>query len=241
MKVATASQTVEVTGQVPVLNTAESRNQMTLATSALSSLPLAGRNMVSLVTLAPGVIGIGTVTGGSPGSGVDNYSTELQVDASANGAGSVGNMYMVDGLDVTSAIRPGVLNLTPNPDSVQEVSIQTNTFSVEYGRASSDPDGHDHEIRHRRLPWHRERLLHRPKAVGRDGVRSQILSVPQQQRLRYHRRADYSAPPVLFLLRHRALPRFHVYREQHSDLRGSAVHELGQAELPEHAGHQDPE
>jgi hypothetical protein len=137
MKVATASQAVEVTGQVPVLNTAESRNQMTLETSALSSLPLAGRNMISLVTMAPGVIGIGTVTGGSPGSGVDNFSTELQVDASANGAGSVGNMFMVDGLDVTSAIRPGVLNLTPNPDSVQEVSIQTNTFSVEYGRASS--------------------------------------------------------------------------------------------------------
>ena len=137
MKVAGASQTVEVTGEVPVLNAAESRNQMTLATSALSDLPLAGRNMISLVTLAPGVIGTGTVAAGSPGSGVDNYSTELQVDASANGLGSVANMYVVDGLDVTSAIRPGVLNLTPNPDSVQEASIQTNTFSVEYGRASS--------------------------------------------------------------------------------------------------------
>jgi hypothetical protein len=120
-----------------VLNAAESRNQMTLETSSLSNLPLAGRNMISLVTLAPGVIGTGTVTGGSPGSGVDNYSTELQVDTSANGLGSVANMYVVDGLDVTSAIRPGVLNLTPNPDSVQETSIQTNTFSVEYGRASS--------------------------------------------------------------------------------------------------------
>ena len=137
MKVATASQTVEVTGQVPVLNTAETRTQMTLETAALTNLPLAGRNMISLVTLAPGVIGKGTVVGGSPGSGVDNFSTETQVEASANGAGSVGNMFMVDGLDVTSAIRPGVLNLTPNPDSVQEVSIQTNTFSVEYGRASS--------------------------------------------------------------------------------------------------------
>jgi hypothetical protein len=29
------------------------------------------------------------------------------------------------------------LNLTPNPDSVQEVSIQTNTYTVDYGRASS--------------------------------------------------------------------------------------------------------
>jgi hypothetical protein len=137
MKLATASTAVEVTGAVPVLNTAESRNQLTLETAALTNLPLAGRNMISLVTMAPGVIGIGTVTGGSPGSGVDNYSTELQVDASANGAGSVANMFIVDGLDVTSAIRPGVLNLTPNPDSIQEVSIQANTFSVEYGRASS--------------------------------------------------------------------------------------------------------
>ncbi|HEY1338043.1 MAG TPA: TonB-dependent receptor, partial [Bryobacteraceae bacterium] len=137
MKVAAATQSVEVTAEAPVLNTSESRNQVTLQTAALSSLPLAGRNMISLVTTAPGVVGTGTVVGGSPGSGVDNFSTETQVDASGNGAGSVGNMYMVDGLDVTSAIRPGVLNLTPNPDSVQEVSVQTNTFSVEYGRASS--------------------------------------------------------------------------------------------------------
>jgi hypothetical protein len=137
MKVAAATQTLDVTGEAPIVNTAESRNQLTLETPALSSLPLAGRNMISLVTTAPGVVGTGTVVGGSPGSGVDNFSTETQVDASGNGAGSVGNMYMVDGLDVTSAIRPGVLNLTPNPDSVQEVSVQTNTFSVEYGRASS--------------------------------------------------------------------------------------------------------
>ena len=137
MKIASATQQVDVTGEVPVLNVAESRNQMTLETQALANLPLAGRNMISLVTLAPGVIGTGTISAGSPGSGVDNYSTELQVDASGNGLGSVANMFVVDGLDVTSAIRPGVLNLTPNPDSVQETSIQTNTFSVEYGRASS--------------------------------------------------------------------------------------------------------
>ena len=125
LKVASAAQSVEVTAEAPVLNAAESRNQLTLSTLALTNLPLAGRNMISLVTVAPGVVGLGTVTGGSPGSGVDNFSTETQVDASANGAGSVGNMYMVDGLDVTSAIRPGVLNLTPNPDSVQVLNAGT--------------------------------------------------------------------------------------------------------------------
>jgi hypothetical protein len=93
--------------------------------------------MISLVTMAPGVTGLGIVAGGSPGSAADNYSTETQVDSSANGQGAVGNMYIVDDLDVTSAIRAGVLNLTPNPDSIQETSVQVNTYNVEYGRASS--------------------------------------------------------------------------------------------------------
>ena len=126
-----------VTGEAPVLNTAETRNQLTLETQALAQLPMAGRSMISLVTTAPGAVGRGVTAGGSPGSGVDNFSTETQVDVSANGVGSVGNMYVIDGLDISSAIRPGVLNMTPNPDSIQETSIQTNTFSVEYGRASS--------------------------------------------------------------------------------------------------------
>jgi hypothetical protein len=133
----TSTQQIEVTTEAPVLDTADTRLQETLSTHTLSTLPLAGRNMISLVTLAPGVTGLGVTSNGSPGSGRDNYSTETQVDASANGQGAVGNMYVVDGLDVTSSIRAGVLNMTPNPDSIQETSIQTNTYNVDYGRASS--------------------------------------------------------------------------------------------------------
>jgi hypothetical protein len=132
---------VEVTGQAPLLNTAETRNQMTLETAGIAELPVAGRNMVTLATLAPGVTGLGTQGGGqpggvgTPGSGADNYSTETQVDASANGVGQMSNMWVVDGLDVTSGIRQGVLNLTPNPGSIQEMAIQVNTYTAEYGRA----------------------------------------------------------------------------------------------------------
>jgi hypothetical protein len=137
LAVGAASQTVRVNSSGPILNTAESRNEMTLGTQEIETLPLQGRNMISLVVTAPGVEGLGVTAGGSPGSAPDNFSTETQTDASANGAGSVGNMYIVDGLDITSDIRPGVLNLTPNPDTIQEASIQTNTYSVDYGRASS--------------------------------------------------------------------------------------------------------
>jgi hypothetical protein len=137
VKVGTATEAITVTGEAPLVNTAETRNQQTLETQELSALPLAGRNMLSLVTLAPGVSGLGTMSGSSPGSGVDNFSTEVSVDASANGQGTVANMWIVDGLDVTSSIRQGVLNLTPNPDVIQESSTQVNTFSVEYGHSSS--------------------------------------------------------------------------------------------------------
>ncbi len=134
---------VMVTGESPLVNTAETRNQMTLQTESLSTLPLAGRSYISLATLAPGVSGLGTMGGGqpggagTPGSAPDNYSTETAVDASANGQGTVANKFIIDGLNVTSAIRQGVLNLTPNPDTIQETSVQVNTFSSEYGGGSS--------------------------------------------------------------------------------------------------------
>src|SRR5579863_3742265 len=45
MNVAASSQAVQVTGEAPLLNTAETRNQLTLETTTLSELPLPGRNM----------------------------------------------------------------------------------------------------------------------------------------------------------------------------------------------------
>src|SRR5882724_10092478 len=142
VKLGAATETVTVSAENPLVNTADTRNQTTLETKELSDLPLAGRNMLALISVAPGVSGLGLAGGpgvasGTPGSGVDNYSTEEAVDISVNGQGTVANMWIVDGLDVTSAIRQGVLNLTPNPDVIQEASNQINTFSVQYGHSSS--------------------------------------------------------------------------------------------------------
>jgi len=136
LKVGAASESVVVTTQAPMVDTADSRTEMTLENEGVAELPIVGRNLVTLVTMAPGVSGLGTSTSGSPASGVDNYSTEEQVDASANGQGQNNNQYIIDGLDVTSGIRQGVLNLTPQPESIQETSVQVNTFSVEHSRAA---------------------------------------------------------------------------------------------------------
>ena len=136
LRVGSATESVVVSTEAPILDTADSRNELTLDNEGVTELPIVGRNLVTLVTMAAGVSGLGTSTSGSPASGVDNYSTEEQVDASANGQGQNNNQYVVDGLDVTSGIRQGVLNLTPQPESIQETSVQVNTFSVEHSRAA---------------------------------------------------------------------------------------------------------
>src|SRR5579863_1947828 len=136
LKVGSVSESVVVTTEAPVVDTADSRRQMTIENQAVAQLPVVGRNLVTRLTMAPGASGLGTSSSGSPASGVDNFSTEEQVDASANGQGQNNNQYVVDGLDVTSGIRQGVLNLTPQPDAIQETSVQVNTFSSEYSRAA---------------------------------------------------------------------------------------------------------
>src|SRR5256884_6433207 len=91
VKVGAATSSVTVTAEAPLLNTAETRNQQTLETQELATLPLAGRNLFSLVSLAPGVSGLGNAGGSAPGSGVDNFSTETALDVSVNGQGTVAN------------------------------------------------------------------------------------------------------------------------------------------------------
>lgn len=138
LKVASVSSTVQVTAQAPLLDTSDSRLEYTLSTAALANLPIAGRNPTAVISVTPGVTGLGTVGQGINGSsGGLNFNTENLASYSANGQGQNGNQYIVDGMDVTSTIRPGVLNLTPNADVVRNVTVQTNTYTVDYGRAGS--------------------------------------------------------------------------------------------------------
>jgi hypothetical protein len=137
LEVASAAETVSVTAESPKIDVADSRVHATYREEALRDLPFQGRNFLGLMAVAPGVTGRGAVGGGAPGDAPDNFSTEKTVDVSANGRNSGGNQFIMDGLNMTSNIIQGVANLSPNPDAIQEMAIQTNTFSVAEGRASS--------------------------------------------------------------------------------------------------------
>ena len=120
---------VIVLSESPVLDTADSREQLTLGRTALENLPLATRNPISLLALTPGVTGIQPAT--------TTFNPETTNHYSAGGRGGNGNTFIVDGLDVDSDIGEGVNNLTPNVDSLSEVTVQTNTYDVDYGKSSS--------------------------------------------------------------------------------------------------------
>ena len=62
LNVGQASTSVTVTTQAPLLDTGDSRNQQTLDEIALENLPLASRNPTALITLTPGVTGLGAGT-----------------------------------------------------------------------------------------------------------------------------------------------------------------------------------
>ena len=100
-------------------------------------LPVPGRNFFNLVAVAPGITGHGAVGGGAPADAPDNFGTEKTVDASGNGRNYSGNQFTLDGLNITSNILQGTANLTPNADSIREMTVQTNLFNVEHGRGSS--------------------------------------------------------------------------------------------------------
>lgn len=129
LAVGQATANVSVTAQAPLLDVSDSRNQETIDTQAIQSLPLAARNPTSLITLAPGVTGLGS-------AGYNNFFTE-NADYSANGRGNNGNLYVLDGLPINIDVNPGVLTLVPNADALSEMSVQTNTYTVDYGKASS--------------------------------------------------------------------------------------------------------
>lgn len=136
LKVSAATEQVTITGEAPILNISETRLQATMQRDMLLELPLKSRDGLSLATVAPGVTGLGS--SGSAGFGAaDNFANERMLDFNAGGRNLSGNQYTVDGLNVTSNIMQGTTNLSPNPDSIEEVSVQTNTFSVEQGRASA--------------------------------------------------------------------------------------------------------
>jgi hypothetical protein len=88
----------------------------------VSELPLNGRNVLQLQVLIPGSVSSGSL---DQGAGTPGYTV--------NGGIGASNMYSLDGGEYQDAYFNAPLPF-PNPDAIQEFTIQTNSYSAEFGR-----------------------------------------------------------------------------------------------------------
>jgi len=129
LKIGHETQTVEVSA-VPataVLDTQDATTGQELDRSMINDLPLLGRGVFDLATLAPGVH---QREGGS--GGANNFIS----DGSRNSTADI----LMDGVSATSFEQnSGILDplYTPSVDSVQEFKIQQSNFSAEMGFSGS--------------------------------------------------------------------------------------------------------
>lgn len=132
LDIGSEAETVEVTGQAPVLQTDSSVLSSTVTEKAVQDLPLNGRNYVTLAQITPGA-NAGPPNGLSSGARPDDRRQSSSI--SLNGQSDVINDYLIDGLDNTERII-GTSGVRPSIEAIREVNIQTNDYTAEAGRTA---------------------------------------------------------------------------------------------------------
>ncbi|HYR83775.1 MAG TPA: TonB-dependent receptor [Terriglobia bacterium] len=132
MAVGTTSETVQITAEMPALQTDSSALGTAITGKLVQDLPLNGRNYIQLVQLVPGV-SPGPANGLATGTRPDDR--RLNASYSVNGQDTVVNNNMIDGLD-NNERSIGTVVVRPSIDAIQEFRAQTNLYSAEISRTS---------------------------------------------------------------------------------------------------------
>jgi hypothetical protein len=121
------TQSIEVTGAAPVLQTQDASLGQVVSTTQVNDLPLNGRNWTQLGLL---VAGVSVAQGQSPVGGEPQYL--------ANGAPATQNDYRLNGIDNNNEIyaAPYLYTALPPPDAIAEFKLQTSNYSAEFGHGA---------------------------------------------------------------------------------------------------------
>jgi len=131
LTVGNVDQTVEVTDTAGLLQTESTQVGAALNSKLVNDVPLGGqRNIAYLARLSPGVVPAeqGARDGANGGFSANGVRSNGQNNFLLNGVDN--NVNTIDFLNQTAYA------IGPSPDAVSEVSIQTNGYNAEYGRAA---------------------------------------------------------------------------------------------------------
>lgn len=129
LSVAATTETVIVSGAVVNVDTQTATLRTVVDQKRIEELPLNGRNATQLMRLVAGVVADprADVTSGTTYPGT--------TPVSVNGGRANATNYVLDGAQ-NNDLYSNAPNPFPNPDALQEFSVQTNNFSAEFGRQS---------------------------------------------------------------------------------------------------------
>ena len=131
LTVGDVGQTVEVTASAPLLQTESTQVGAALNSKTVEDVPLGGqRNFAYLARLSPGVV---PAEQGARDSANGGFS--------ANGVRSNGqNNFLLNGVDnninTIDFLNQTAYAIGPSVEAISEMSVQTNGYSAEYGRAA---------------------------------------------------------------------------------------------------------
>ena len=123
-----SKQSIEVRADVPLIETQTGMLTNSVSEKELAMLPVAGRNVMDLALMLPGV-------SGEPGADEAGVLTEVPTaGAGLNiGGGRAGSSaILADGANASS-IGIGRSTVTFSPDTVQEFQVVTSSYSAKYG------------------------------------------------------------------------------------------------------------
>jgi hypothetical protein len=131
LEVGTVSEAVTIEARSPLVQTSSSELGTTVNEEQIKTLPLNGRNFVSLTRTIPGVVR------GIPGANIDGAGSlawRASASFSANGLRPRDNSYILDGVDNNETWLQTVV-IFPSVDALEEFKLQTSTYSAEFGRS----------------------------------------------------------------------------------------------------------
>ncbi|HYI93697.1 MAG TPA: carboxypeptidase-like regulatory domain-containing protein, partial [Bryobacteraceae bacterium] len=128
LEVRSTSEQIQVTAEASLVQATSTTLVQVVDTRRVQDLPLNGRNVLNLMQINAGVS-----TEGATGQTNQIQNLGTAVTASINGSRGNGTNFLLDNGDNNDGYTNTALPF-PNPDAVQEFSIQTSTFDAQYGR-----------------------------------------------------------------------------------------------------------
>src|SRR5215472_13821692 len=131
LTIGTTNQTVEVSSQVQMIEPSSATLGGVVNNKSIVDLPLVNRNVLTLMAIEPGV------APSTPNNYQSNFFTS-SIRYSFNGGLESTSDFQLDGVSLLNQSDiPGIMGLTmlPSVDGVDEMRVQTNSYSAVYGRS----------------------------------------------------------------------------------------------------------